>query len=113
MSTGIKLAMILILSVGMLTALTMLTSNSGLTPAFAKKKHCDKLNTGCDSITSSNRQYLLRGNESSTSRQTDLGQNDSNIVDEPTTLEDSQTQIDNSNSSKTTKSGDPFQLPDI
>jgi hypothetical protein len=39
MNTGIKLAMILILSVGMLTALTMLTSNSGLTPAFAKKKN--------------------------------------------------------------------------
>lgn len=109
MSTGTNLFILLTLSIGMFTASTLLTSGTVLTPAFAKKKHCDKLNNGCDRITSTNRQYLLGGNDTSTSGQAYLGQNDSNNVDEPTTLDDSQKTIDNSKSSKTIMSGDPFE----
>lgn len=109
MGTGKNLFILLILSIGMLTASTLLTSGYVVAPAFAKKKHCDKQDKGCDMITSTNRQYLLGGNETSTSGQADLGQNDSNNVDEPTTLDDSRTSIDNSKSSNTNLSGNPFQ----
>lgn len=109
MGTGKNLFILLILSIGILTASTLLTSGYGVTPAFAKKKHCDKHDNGCDTITSTNRQYLSGGNETSTSGQADLGQNDSNNVDEPTTLDNSKTSIDNSKSSNTNLSGNPFQ----
>src|ERR1041384_860750 len=109
MGTGKNLFMLLILSIGMLTASTLLTSGYVVAPAFAKKKYCDKQDNGCDTITSTNRQYLLGGNETSPSGQADLGQNDSNNVDEPTTLDDSKTSIDNSKSSNTNLSGNPFQ----
>ena len=109
MGTGKNLFMLLILSIGMLTASTLLTSGYVVAPAFAKKKYCDKQDNGCDTITSTNRQYLLGGNETSTSGQADLGQNDSNNVDEPTTLDDSKTSIDDSKSSNTNLSGNPFQ----
>lgn len=109
MGTGKNLFILLILSIGILTASTLLTSGYGVTPAFAKKKHCDKQDNRCDTITSTNRQYLLGGNETSTSGQADLGQNDSNNVDEPTTLDNSKTSIDNSKSSNTNLSGNPFQ----
>lgn len=106
MGTGKNLFILLILSIGMLTASTLLTSGYVITPAFGKKKHCDKHDNGCDTITSTNRQYLSDGNETSTSGQANLTQNDSNNVDEPTTLDNSKTSIDNSN---TNLSGNPFQ----
>jgi hypothetical protein len=48
MNTQTKTAMLTILSIGMLTALTLSTLTFGVSPAFAKKKHCDKSDNGCD-----------------------------------------------------------------
>ena len=49
MNTQTKTAMLAILSIGMLTALTLSTLTFAVNPAFAHKKHCDKSDNGCDS----------------------------------------------------------------
>ncbi len=48
MNTQTKTAMLAILSIGMLTALTLSTLTFAVNPAFAHKKHCDKSDNGCD-----------------------------------------------------------------
>ena len=52
MNTQTKTAMLAILCMGMLTALTLSTLTLAVNPAFAKKKHCDKTDNGCDAIKS-------------------------------------------------------------
>ena len=49
MNTQTKTAMLAILSIGMLTALTLSTLTFAVNPASAHKKHCDKSDNGCDS----------------------------------------------------------------
>ena len=48
MNTQTKTAMLAILSIGMLTALTLSSLTFAVNPAFAHKKHCDKSDNGCD-----------------------------------------------------------------
>lgn len=112
MDTRTKVAFLVMLSVGMLMAVAMSTVASSVTPAFAKKKECDRTEDGCDAKTLKNQKYLLGGNESTT--RSDHGENDSNIVDEKTTLDESHIEVDNSTSSSSTSStieGSPFALP--
>lgn len=112
MDNRTKVTILAILSIGILTAITMSTLTSSVTPTFAKKKSCDKTDTDCDTKTSKNQKYLLGGNESSI--RSDHGENDSNIVDEEITLDESQIAVDNSTSSSSMSStieGSPFALP--
>jgi len=110
MNTRTKLAMLAILSVAMLTAITMTSVTSLITPVFAKKKHCDKSDSECDTITAKNDENLLTANDSSV--QSDQVQNDSNIIDEDeeSNSDGFQTEVDNSTSSTNLQSGDPFSL---
>ena len=108
MNTRTKLATPAILSIGLVTALSISTATSIVTPAFAKKKHCDKIDTGCDTKTAKNHQNLLNGNNSS--KQSDLGQSDSKIVHKESDLNGSQTEVENSTSSTSSESGNPFVL---
>ena len=56
MNTQTKTAMLAILCIGMLTALTLSTLTFAVNPAFAKKKHCDKADNGCDAKKSKKNQ---------------------------------------------------------
>jgi hypothetical protein len=56
MNTQTKTAMLAILCIGMLTALTLSTLTLAVNPAFAKKKHCDKPDNGCDATKSKKNQ---------------------------------------------------------
>lgn len=56
MNTQTKTAMLAILCIGMLTALTLSTLTLAVNPAFAKKKHCDKTDNGCDTIKAEKKQ---------------------------------------------------------
>ena len=103
MNTRTKLAMLAILSVAMLTAITMTSVTSLITPVFAKKKHCDKSDSECDTKTAKNDENLLTANDPSI--QQDRMQNDSNIIDEESSIDGSQITVDNS-----TSSADPFSL---
>ena len=47
-STQVKMAMLVILSIGIGTALTIATLTATENSAFAKKKHCEKSGKGCD-----------------------------------------------------------------
>lgn len=57
MNTQTKTAMLTILSIGLLTALTLSTLTFGVSPAFAHKKHCDKSDNGCDAKKSMNKDH--------------------------------------------------------
>lgn len=103
MNTRTKLAMLAMLSVSILTAITMTSVTSLITPVFAKKKHCDKSDSECSANTARNNANLLTANGPSI--QQDRMQNDSNIVDEESSLNGSQITADNS-----TSSADPFSL---
>jgi hypothetical protein len=48
MNIQTKTAMLTILSIGLLSALTLSTLTLGVSPAFAHKKKCDKTDNGCD-----------------------------------------------------------------
>ena len=56
MNTQTKTAMLATLCIGMLTALTLSTLTFAVNPAFAKKKHCDKAENGCNAIKSKKNQ---------------------------------------------------------
>lgn len=103
MNTRTKLAML-----AMLTAITMTSVASLITLVFAKKKHCDKSDSGCDIKTAKNDKNLSNANSPST--QSDQSQNDSNIIDEESNLEEARTEIDNSTSSIHSQAADPFSL---
>ena len=96
-----------ILAIGMITALTV--SPFTVISASAKKRHCDKTDTGCESIKVENKQSSLDGNQSSIP--TAHGENDSNMVDEPTSLDESKIQLNNSSSSIDSQTENPFALP--
>ena len=55
-STKIKMAALVILSIGMVTALTIATLTATENSAFAKKKHCEKSHKGCDDAKVDNKQ---------------------------------------------------------
>ncbi len=95
--------MLAMLSVAMLTAITMTSVTSLITPVFAKKKHCDKSDSECSAKTARTDANLLTANGPSI--QQDPMQNDSNIIDEESSVNGSQITADNS-----TSSADPFSL---
>jgi hypothetical protein len=47
-NTQVKMAVLVILSIGMVTALTIATLTAAENSAFAKKKHCEKSHKSCD-----------------------------------------------------------------
>lgn len=100
--------MLAILSVAILTAITVTSVTSLVPPVFAKKKHCDKSDGGCDIKTAKNDKNLLNANDPSA--QSDQSQNDSNIIDEESNLDGAQTETDNSTSSIDSQAVDPFSL---
>jgi hypothetical protein len=121
MRTTTKLTLLVMLSVGMLTAVAMSTITSSINSAYAKKNSCDETDTedgSCQAKVLRNERYLRgdgNGNESAT--RNDRGENDSNIVDEQISVDESETQLQNSTSStQTTPSTAPpedshFALP--
>ena len=108
MNTEIKLAMLAILSLTLLTAITVASGTSLVTPVFEKIKHCEKSDSGCDIRTAKNDKNLSNANNPST--QSDQSQNDSNIIDEEGNLEEAQSETDNSTSSIDSQAADPFSL---
>jgi hypothetical protein len=56
MNTQIKMAMLVVLSIGMMTALTISALITADNSALAKKKHCEKSHKGCDATKSENKQ---------------------------------------------------------
>jgi hypothetical protein len=119
MRTTTKLTLLVIVTVGMLTAVAMSTITSGGNLAYAKKKSCNETEEIiCQTKTQSlsNEKYLLsNGNETAT--RSDHGENDSNIVDEQIRVDDSEIQVDNSTSPTTVlpsipqPEDSPFSLP--
>ena len=95
MNTQTKTAMLAILCIGMLTALTLSTLTFAVNPAFAKKKHCDKADNGCDAIKAEKKQDdSKKTNEDETQR----------------SINTSQAEIDNSTESIDPQSENPFAL---
>ncbi|MEP6576716.1 MAG: hypothetical protein ABJB85_09840 [Nitrososphaerota archaeon] len=94
MNTQTKTAMLAILCIGMLTALTLSTLTLAVNPAFAKKKHCDKTDNGCDAIKSEKNQ----------------DESKKTSADETTR---SQAEIDNSTLPIASQSENPFALVGI
>ncbi len=98
MNTQTKTAMLAILSIGMLTALTLSTLTPAVNPAFAKKKHCDKTDNGCDAIKSEKNQ--------DESKKTSADETQRSITS-------SQAEIDNSTLPIDSQSENPFALVGI
>lgn len=94
MNTQTKTAMLAILCIGMLTALTLSTLTFAMNPAFAKKKHCDKADNGCDAKKSKNQ-------DDSKKISTDEAQRGMNT---------SRVEIDNSTLPINSQSENPFSL---
>ena len=98
MNTQTKTAMLAILCIGMLTALTLSSLTFAVNPAFAKKKHCDKTDNGCDAIKAEKKQDdSKKTNEDETER----------------SINTSQAEIDNSTLSIDPQSENPFALVGI
>lgn len=98
MNTQTKTAMLAILCIGMLTALTLSTLTFAVNPAFAKKKHCDKTDNGCDAIKAEKKQDdSKKTNEDETQR----------------SINTSQADIDNSTLTIDPQSENPFALVGI
>lgn len=98
MNTQTKTAMLGILCIGMLTALTLSTLTFAVNPAFAKKKHCDKTDNGCDAIKAEKKQDdSKKTNEDETQR----------------SINTSQADIDNSTLTIDPQSENPFALVGI
>jgi hypothetical protein len=98
MNTQTKTAMLAILCIGMLTALTLSTLTLAVNPAFAKKKHCDKTDNGCDAIKSEKNQ--------DESKKTSADETQRSITR-------SQAEIDNSTLPIASQSENPFALVGI
>jgi len=94
LNTETKLAMLVLISVSMLAAITAISLASLVIPVFATK-HCNKSDSTCDIKTAA------QGNESN---------NDSNIIDEDSNSGGYQTEPDNSTSSITSQDRDQFSL---
>jgi hypothetical protein len=98
MNTQTKTAMLAILCIGMLTALTLSTLTFAVNPAFAKKKHCDKTDNGCDAIKAEKKKDdSKKTNEDETQR----------------SINTSQAEIDNSTLTIDPQSENPFALVGI
>jgi hypothetical protein len=54
-NTQAKMAVLVILSIGMMTALTIATLTATENSAFAKKKHCEKSHKSCDDAKVNNK----------------------------------------------------------
>lgn len=52
----VKMAVLVILSIGMVTAFTISSLTATENSAFAKKKHCEKSHKGCDDAKVDNKQ---------------------------------------------------------
>jgi hypothetical protein len=55
-NTQVKMAVLVILSIGMVTALTIAALTTAENSAFAKKKHCEKSHKSCDDTKVDNKQ---------------------------------------------------------
>jgi hypothetical protein len=55
-NTQAKMAVLVILSIGIATALTIATLTATENSAFAKKKHCEKSHKSCDDAKVNNKQ---------------------------------------------------------
>ena len=97
MNTQTKTAMLAILCIGMLTALTLSTLTLAVNSAFAKKKHCDKTDNGCDAIKSKKNQDESKISADETQR----------------SITKSQAEIDNSTLPIASQSENPFPLVGI
>jgi hypothetical protein len=98
MNTQTKTAMLAILSIGMLTALTLSTLTFAVNPAFAKKKHCDKTDNSCDAIKAEKKKDdSKKTNEDETQR----------------SINKSQAETDNSTLPIDSQSENPFALVGI
>ena len=98
MNTQTKTAMLAILCIGMLTAVTVSTLTFAVSPVFAKKKDCDKSDNDCDAIKAKNKQ-----NDS----------NKTNKDDAQASLDKSQVQVDNSTLPTDSQPENPFALTGI
>ena len=98
MNTQTKTAMLAILCIGMLTALTLSSLTFAVNPAFAKKKHCDKTDNGCDATKAEKKQDdSKKTNEDETQQ----------------SINRSQAEMDNSTLPIDSQSEDPFSLVGI
>jgi hypothetical protein len=121
MRTTTKLTLLVMLSVGMLTAVAMSTITFSVNSVYAKKNSCDETDSednSCQAKILGNKKYLRgdgNGNESAT--RSDHGENDSNIVDEQIIIDDSEMQLQNTTSATPTlpsiapQGNSPFSLP--
>ena len=98
MNTEIKLAMLALVSVSMLTAITAMSVTSLVIPVFATKKHCYKSDSMCNIKTAVD----------GTATEGDESNNDLNIIDEDSDLDGYQTEADNSTSSINSQDMDQF-----
>jgi hypothetical protein len=106
MRTTTKLTLLVMLSVGILTAVAMSTITSSVNSAYAKKKSCDETDTedsSCQAKILRNEKYLRGdGNGNESAIRSDHGENDSNIVDEQISVDESEIQLQNSTSATST-----------
>jgi hypothetical protein len=125
MPTTTRLTLLVIVSVAILTAIAVSTITPGGNPVYAKKKSCNEtkeiicqtkiLNEEQTKILSNEEHLLGNGNETAT--RSDHGENDSNIVDEQISADESEIQLDNSTSTTRTlpnvaqQEDSPFSLP--
>jgi type II secretory pathway pseudopilin PulG len=118
MRTTTKQTLLVMLCVGMLTAVAMTTITSSVNQAYAKKKSCDESKTedgSCQAKILENERHLRDDGDQSTTR-SDHGENDSNIVDEQISEDQSEIQLQNSSITSTLPSIAPpedshFALP--
>ena len=94
--------MLAILSLTLLTAITVASGTSLVTPIFAKKKHCDKSDLTCH----------VKITQESPATQDNGSHTDSNIIDEDSDPDEYgyQTEPDSSTSLISTLDGDQFSL---
>ena len=90
--------MLVLISVSMLTAITVMSVTSLVIPVFATKKYCNKSDGTCN----------IKTTEDGTANQGDESNNDSNIIDEDSDLDGYQTEADNSTSSINSHDVDQF-----
>lgn len=118
MRTTTKLTLLVIVTIGMLTAVAMSTITSSSNLAYAKKNSCNETEEIiCQNKIFNNEKYLVgNGNEPTT--RSDHGENDSNIVDEQISgVDESEIQVNNSTSTTTAlpsipqPEDSPFSLP--
>jgi hypothetical protein len=127
MPTTTKLTLLVIVSVAILTAIAVSTITPGGNLAYAKKKSCNEtkeiicqtniLNEKQTKILSNEKYLLGNGNGNETATRSDHGENDSNIVDEQISADESEIQLDNSTSTTpilpdvAQPEDSPFSLP--